>query len=209
MRSYGQIAYEGYCKASNNKSLVSGANLPAWADLSPAIRGAWNLAADAVLAESETETVAPARLIQTESDNCWQTCVAALLGIDPSLLPDQHAIHGERGHYGNELRAYLLKHHDLTLALVEAHAFPAVRPASAFHLITCETVRTSPENDVWHSVIGKDGELWHDPHPSQAGMTKALKWEFLVPFPDSWRKTWRDVPCKCPACLDGNSDKSR
>lgn len=46
---YGQVAYEGYCAASGNKSLVSGAELPSWEKLSPEIREAWRASADCVL----------------------------------------------------------------------------------------------------------------------------------------------------------------
>lgn len=49
MSDFGKIAYEGYCKNSGCKSLISGADLPAWDDLSESIRAAWRSAADAVL----------------------------------------------------------------------------------------------------------------------------------------------------------------
>jgi hypothetical protein len=45
----GEIAYVGYFKASDGKSLVSGAPLPAWDEQSPDIRRSWNLAAMAVV----------------------------------------------------------------------------------------------------------------------------------------------------------------
>lgn len=49
MADFGKIAYEGYCKISNGKSLISGADLPTWEGLSEPIRVAWRAAADAVL----------------------------------------------------------------------------------------------------------------------------------------------------------------
>lgn len=49
MKSYGQIAYEAYCDATGGVSLVSGAALPPWFDLSPEIQQAWDAAAEAVL----------------------------------------------------------------------------------------------------------------------------------------------------------------
>jgi hypothetical protein len=48
MMNLGQIAYEGYCKSSGGKSLVSGADLPPWENLSPEIQQAWQCAANAV-----------------------------------------------------------------------------------------------------------------------------------------------------------------
>jgi len=41
----GRGAYEAYCRHTNNKSLVSGQELPKWEALSDAIRGAWNVSA--------------------------------------------------------------------------------------------------------------------------------------------------------------------
>ena len=54
MPNLGQIAYEGYCASSGGKSLISGAALPTWGDLKPEIRTAWEAAAAAVVAATET-----------------------------------------------------------------------------------------------------------------------------------------------------------
>lgn len=50
---FGQVAYEAYCKQTDNESLVSGAELPKWDDLRIEIQDAWIAAADAVLGASE------------------------------------------------------------------------------------------------------------------------------------------------------------
>ena len=46
---YGQTAYAAYVADAGGKSLVSGAALPAWADLDPKIQHAWSMAGQAVL----------------------------------------------------------------------------------------------------------------------------------------------------------------
>lgn len=46
---FGKEAYEAYCVSSNNKSLVSGCELPIWEDLKPEIKMAWVAAASAVV----------------------------------------------------------------------------------------------------------------------------------------------------------------
>jgi hypothetical protein len=51
MKTFGHLAYESYCAATGRKSLVSGAPLPEWAALAPAIRAAWEMAAGAVVDE--------------------------------------------------------------------------------------------------------------------------------------------------------------
>jgi hypothetical protein len=53
----GQIAYEAYCAACNNHSLVSGAELPRWERTTPAIRLAWESAARAVLGSSRHDSL--------------------------------------------------------------------------------------------------------------------------------------------------------
>ena len=45
---YGRVAYEAYCKTTDNKSLISGAELPKWEALKPEIRNAWDAAGEAV-----------------------------------------------------------------------------------------------------------------------------------------------------------------
>ncbi len=47
----GQIAYQAYCDATGDVSLVSGAPLPAWDALAEKIRAAWICAAIAVAVE--------------------------------------------------------------------------------------------------------------------------------------------------------------
>ena len=46
---YGQVAYDAYAASSGGMSLVSGATLPAWAEVGPDIRMAWDAAAAAVV----------------------------------------------------------------------------------------------------------------------------------------------------------------
>jgi hypothetical protein len=46
----GQDGYEGYCAKSEGKSIVTGALLPAWWNLPPKIKDAWEASAVAVLA---------------------------------------------------------------------------------------------------------------------------------------------------------------
>lgn len=48
MKSLGNLAYDAYCENSGGKSLVSGADLPPWSELSKPIQTAWEAAAAAV-----------------------------------------------------------------------------------------------------------------------------------------------------------------
>lgn len=45
----GNVAYDGYCCASDDKSLITGALLPDWSDVQAPIQNAWREAALAVI----------------------------------------------------------------------------------------------------------------------------------------------------------------
>ena len=55
-KSYGEIAYNAYCKDAGWKSLVSGAVLPAWDRLDYSIQDEWNAAAQAVVKQQYEDT---------------------------------------------------------------------------------------------------------------------------------------------------------
>ena len=46
--NYGRVAYEGYCKSSDSKSLITGVELPKWENLDWKIQAAWQEAANTV-----------------------------------------------------------------------------------------------------------------------------------------------------------------
>lgn len=55
MKTLGQVAYESYCDTTGWKSLVSGAQLPAWSELKSEIRSAWEQSAASVQTRVTTE----------------------------------------------------------------------------------------------------------------------------------------------------------
>ncbi len=69
----GQIAYNAYCKSTNNKSLISGTELPPFYSLDPKIKSAWREAALAVHFHTLIEYNDPGRdcdqEIKTEEGN--------------------------------------------------------------------------------------------------------------------------------------------
>lgn len=150
-----------------------------------------------------------------EPGNCWQTCVASILEVDPAELPPQEHYDlfklREDGtceylpgpSYNNILQAYLRKHHGMVY--VEMHtpsellAYLTVR-AHVFHMLTGRTVRTA-RNGARHVVVGKGGVMVWDPHPSRVGLTEDIKWAFVIPIPAEWRvERGKPNPCVCPAC---------
>jgi hypothetical protein len=147
------------------------------------------------------------RLTQTHEDNCWQTCVAMLLGCPPAFLPDQHVLGGGL-EYVHPLRAYLHEHTAMTYAEVGSERFADIARQGTPHLMMGETVRTSPEHDVWHAIVGISGVAYWDVHPSRAGLTKVFKFGFLAPIPAEWKLEWdrrkkagdAKAFCVCPSC---------
>lgn len=172
-------------------------------------------------------------LTQTNLDpgNCWQTCVAVLLGVEPETLPDQSIcdlrdlVHCDcpppgcgRKHrqwregtpsYNNRLQDYLRVHHGLGYwqTHIDARSVSAVLAVRepGWHMITGNTVRTA-ENRSRHVVIGRYGEVVWDPHPSRAGLLDDGEREFgfIIPRPPAWdtlRPGREHDPCVCPACL--------
>lgn len=155
---------------------------------------------------------------QTNLDpgNCWQTCVACILEVDPGELPPQEEYDIREKQpdgswkwlpgrsYNNALQAYLRKHHGMVY--VEMHTpwelldYLQVKP-DVFHMMTGRTVRTEL-NGSRHVVVGRGGAMVWDPHPSRAGLTDQIKWSFLLPIPEEWREQrGAPNPCVCPACL--------
>jgi len=140
--------------------------------------------------------------------NCWQTCIASLLDLDPAALPSQPDIEHRTadrpvgGSYSNAVNAYLRRHHGLFYTALFAYQMTPIEVrAPGWHMLEGETVRT-PESREHHVVIGRYGEVAWDPHPSRAGLTKVLRWSFLVPFPeDMLGVVWDRIPCLCSACV--------
>lgn len=144
--------------------------------------------------------------------NCWQYAVACILEVNPAEMPSQFAHYTQQDpesgpaslwslHYSNALNAYLKKHHGL--AYVEIISPPEVfaqMRAVGYHMLTGRTVRSAAQNDGWHVVVAKDGEMVWDPHPSRAGLTEVMRWAFLTPFPKTWERQWQNEPCVCPRC---------
>lgn len=151
------------------------------------------------------------QLTQTNLDpgNCWQTCIACILDLDPEVLPpqvdyDKRERDGDGWKwvgpsYMGVLQRYLRKHHGL--AYVELHQPPelwsilSVKPG-VLHMLTGRTIRTAT-NGSRHVVVASAGKMVWDPHPSRAGLTDEIQPSFLVPLA-TWDRTM--VDCVCPAC---------
>lgn len=115
--------------------------------------------------------------------DCFRTCIACLLerpvtevphfcdgGKDDVWLEDLYKYLAPRGYYYVEFRVYDIG------AWKDMSRFPY----DIYHIIT----DVSPNfPDTMHAVIGKNGEVWHDPAPSNKGLpviTEARSFGFLL-----------------------------
>lgn len=101
--------------------------------------------------------------------DCFRACLASVLEVPISAVP-HFALLGSRWH--RVLDGYLA---GLSREIEWAKGVP---PNGIWAIATVQSPRSS---DVKHSVIWKDGEIVHDPHPSRAGGEGPDGYFYLVP----------------------------
>lgn len=100
--------------------------------------------------------------------DCWRTCIACLLDLKPDEVP-HFALQGKN--YFESTQSWL---HERGMALYEyayRDDFLMQGIKGCFHILSGPSPR-DPVN-VRHSVIGLDGQVVWDPHPTQAGLHDA------------------------------------
>lgn len=122
-----------------------------------------------------------------------------LLGCPAESLPLQHEFEG-REQYAKALRVFLDKHYSSTYVEDTPEVAGKALAANTAHVIIGETVRTVPEHDAWHAVVGVGGKTWWDVHPSRGGLTDVKLFGLLVPTPAEWRSGWAGENCQCASC---------
>jgi hypothetical protein len=144
----------------------------------PREMGNW-LRALASRLEGEGRDGEPRRYTQ-EPDGCWVACIAGLTDVAheelASLIPrlDDGSFDGSMGtEYHNAVNS-LLRSRGWRLERLGPDAPKGYAIGSG----------KSPRG-LYHAVIVKDGQLWHDPHPSRAGVVELEAFEVLTPLADS------------------------
>jgi len=95
--------------------------------------------------------------------NCHAACLASILHVPLDEVPTGLF---ERKDWQDVINAYL---RPMNLGLVVFDYTEGETwwiPPGVFHVLS----GPSPRGDFWHSVVGRDGVLVHDPHPSGAGL---------------------------------------
>lgn len=149
------------------------------------------------------EWVDPERIDQTEFGdqigNCWSACIAMLLRLPLSEVPNFNTLPGDRPTRRAAQMRFMHDHGwtlwtlwspevaatgaDMVINKVE-HFGRVTRattlpwpPARGFYIASGLSAR-----DSRHSVIYKNGVLWHDPHPDRTGLTVMDCVDFLRPL---------------------------
>lgn len=109
----------------------------------------------------------------TPKGNCWQTVIACYLDLDLEDVPHFVQIDEDGGlnwwyHTCSWLR-------ERGYEILHWEEYPAT---NEYVLVSGR----SPRGDFHHVVIYKDGKLFHDPHPSQAGVETEEEFDIIRPI---------------------------
>ncbi len=117
-----------------------------------------------------------------EKGNCYQACIASIFELELSEVPNFCVT--TRLNWFEAVQLWLYEY-DLCLIHIEPCTFPWVK--GMYHIMSGK----SPRGDWMHSVVGCDGEMEFDPHPSGDGLAKVEVFELFV------KLTARRRPVRC------------
>lgn len=115
----------------------------------------------------------------TIKGNCWQTALACLLDKEIDEVP--HFVDIDENQNGPHwyMASYMWLWEN-GYELLQYEKYPSKEdgePWDGYVLVS----GNSPRGEFAHVVIYKDGKLFHDPHPSQAGVLTEEDFEILAP----------------------------
>jgi hypothetical protein len=96
--------------------------------------------------------------------DCLRACVATLLQIPPENIP-HFGSDPENPNWLYSLNLFLEKRGLWFVEVPNVRMFWHSSASPVFHMLIGKTVRGTR-----HSVVAKNGEMIHDPHPSRAGL---------------------------------------
>jgi hypothetical protein len=109
-----------------------------------------------------------------EKGNCLNACLASILEIPLEDVPWFGT-----GPFWEERQNKWLAQFDLVAIDIKVDSFyKGDLRFLGFHLINGPSPRGTGENEFWHSVVGYQGKMVHDPHPSGDGLLGA--WTFTL-----------------------------
>jgi hypothetical protein len=117
------------------------------------------------------------QIVKHDPDNgqhgdCMRACIASLLELPAVEVP--HFLHdGCDQHVFNRRINEFLALHDACLMVFNSWDMQETIDGSqiggdVYHIIS----GPSPRGDWWHSVVGCNGRIVHDPHPDKTGLAE-------------------------------------
>jgi len=115
----------------------------------------------------------------TIKGNCWQTVLACMTDKEIDEVP--HFVDIDENQGGPDWFYYsYMWLWEQGYRLVQYDEYPTKQgtdePWDGYVMVS----GLSPRGDFHHVVIYKDGKLFHDPHPSQAGVKTEVSFEILL-----------------------------
>lgn len=115
--------------------------------------------------------------VDQRDDGCWPACIATITGLSLDVLPHPTTEELTREAWSDYHNRLLMTLHGLGWTLLDLGQRIPLGLAIASGI---------GPRDLGHSVIVKDGELWHDPHPSRQGLETCHGYEIVVPVCRAW-----------------------
>jgi hypothetical protein len=111
--------------------------------------------------------------------NCFATCIAALIGVPVEDVPNFCL----EDTWFSDAVNWLFKRGWGTAYFYGDDTKGQVPPgACLYSVLPYIATGPSPRGDFLHSVIERDGKLFHDPHPSDAGLAGPAR-DYILIFP--------------------------
>lgn len=113
--------------------------------------------------------------------NCFSACLAMMLGLPLSEVPNFCDAPGFDESPGE---AFMNAAHDWLASIGYWHITINAQGEAFKRYYSKGFVMAAGFTDrgFLHSVIYKDGELWHDPHPSHQGIKEVLEVDLIYPL---------------------------
>jgi hypothetical protein len=115
-----------------------------------------------------------------EQGNCWSTCLASLIGVDLAEVPNFCALYPDS--WLEKANEWLDEHFGCSVISFYGPMGPFDRDSEGLYWnVYVIASGRSPRGDWNHSVIWKNRKMFHDPHPSGAGLVgPPSEWEVLT-----------------------------
>lgn len=124
--------------------------------------------------------------------DCFSACLASILEIPLDEVPHVMIEDDYEGALSEFLRLFDLWSLKMDVAVCRGIELAPV----GYHVISGPSPRqVDGKEEMWHAVVGYNGEMVHDPHPSRTGLREEVIWRvFVRRFEEGemWRVAWRD-----------------